>query len=212
MTDAAASRQLWDSESETDDTVTVATCAPRCSTTTAGESSRRPARSGSKRPAKLPATSPRSLASKTSTPAPDKHIQSSKNSVAPNYKLSSIQKLTGSGNYGAWRAISQSVLEPFNCWNIVLGEETIDDYAENNNDNFIDRKENAATYFIQTVESQWLLLLVTHKTPSKIWTPPEDKPARQNPPPCFEEPNSVFDTKYESLDLLSDHINEYDTI
>ena len=60
------------------------------------------------------------------------------------------------------------VLELFNCWNIVLGEEKIDDYAEDDNANFIDRYLYAATYFIQTVESQWLILLPTHKTPPKI--------------------------------------------
>ena len=130
MTDAAARRQLRDSESETEDTVRVASCPAMRSTTAAGESPRRPARSGSKRPAKSPSTSPPPPAGKTSTPAPDKHIQSSKNSVAANYKLSSITKLTGSENYCAWRDISQYVLELFHCWNIVLGEEKIDNYAE----------------------------------------------------------------------------------
>jgi len=62
-----------------------------------------------------------------------------KNSVAPNYKLSSIPQLIGSDNYRAWRDISQDVLEHVNSWNIVLGEETIDDYAEEDNDNFIHR-------------------------------------------------------------------------
>jgi len=212
MTDAAASRQLRDSESETEDTVRVASRPATRSTTAAGESSRGPARSGSKRPAKSPSTSPAPPAGKTSTPARDKHIQSSKNSVAPNYKLSSIPKLTGSENYRAWRDISQYVLELFNCWNIVLGEETIDDYAEDNNDNFIDRYQYAATYFIQTVESQWLILLATHKTPPKIWTALEDKFARKNTSSFFDQLNSVFDTKYDTLDLLSHHINKYDTL
>ena len=170
MTDGAASRQLQDSESESEDTVRVASRPPRRCTTTAGESSGRPARSGSRRPAKSPSTSPLPPAGKTCTPAPDKHIQSSKNLVAPNYKLSSIAKLTRSENYCAWRDISEYVLELFNCWNMVLGEETIDDYAEDDNDNFSDRYQYAATYFIQTVESQWLSLLATHKTPSNIWT------------------------------------------
>jgi len=212
MADTAASRQLRDSESETEDTVRVASRPATRSTTAAGESSRRPARSGSKRPAKSPSTSPPPPAGKTSTPAPDKHIQSSKNSVAPNYKLSSILKLTGSENYHAWRDISQYVLELFNCWNIVLGEETIDDYAEDDNDNFIDRCQYAATYFIQTIESQWLILLATHKTPPKIWTALEDKFARENTSSFFDQLNSVFDTKYDTLDLLSDHINKYDTL
>ena len=153
MTDTAASRQLGDSESETEDTVGVASRPATRSTTAAGESSRGPACSGSKRPAKFPESLPPPPAGKTSTPAADKHIQSSKNTVAPNYKLSSIPKLTGSENYRAWRDISQYVLEHFNCWNIVLGEETIDDYAEDDNDNFIDRYQYAVTYFIQIIES-----------------------------------------------------------
>ena len=94
----------------------------------------------------------------------------------------------------------------------MLGEETIDDYAENNNDNFINREENAATYFIQTVESQWLILLDTHKIPPKIWTPLEDKFARENTSSFFNQLNSVIDTKYDTLDLLSNHINKYDTL
>jgi len=212
MADTGASRQLRDSESETEDTVRVASRAATGSTTAAGKSSRRPARSGYKRPAKSPSTSPPPLAGKTSTPAPDNHIQCSKNSVAPNYKLSSITKLTASENYCAWRDISQYVLEPFNCWNIVLGEETIEDYAEEDNDNFIDRYQYLATYFIQTIESQWLILLATHKTPPKIWTALEDKFAREITLSFFDQLNSVFDTKYDTLDLLSDHINKYDTL
>jgi len=94
----------------------------------------------------------------------------------------------------------------------VLREETIDDYAEDNNDNFINRYQYAATYFIQTVESQWLILLATHKTPSKIWTALEEKFARENTSSLFDHLNSVFDTKYDTLDLLSDHINKYDTV
>jgi len=212
MSHAAASRQLRDSESETEDTVRVASRPPRRSTTTAGESTGRPARSRSQRPAKSPSTSPPPPAGKISTPAPDKHIQSSKNSVAPNYKLSLIPKLTGSENYRAWRHISQYGLEPFNCWNIVLGEATIDDYAEDDNDNFIDRYQYAATYFIQTVESQWLILLATHKTPPKIWTALEAKFVRENTSSFFDQLNSVFDTKHDILDHLSDHINKYDTL
>jgi len=212
MTNAAASRQLRDSESETKDTVRVASCPATSSTTAAGESSRHPARSGSKRPAKSPESSPPPPAGKTSTPAADKHIQSSKNSVAPNYKLRLIPKLTRIENYHAWKEISQYVLELFTCWNIVLGEETIDHYAEDDNDNFIDRPQYAATYFSQTVESQWLILLATHKAPPKIWTGLEDIFARGSTSSFFDQPNSVFDTKYDILDLLSNHINKYDIL
>ena len=93
----------------------------------------------------------------------------------------------------------------------MLGEETIDDYAEDDNDNFIDRYQYAATYFIQTVESQWLIFLATHKTPPKIWAALKDKFARENTSSFFDQLNSVFDTKYDTLDLLSDLINKYDT-
>ena len=110
MTDTAASRQLRDSEWETEDTVRVASRPTLRSTTAACESSCGPADSGSKRPAKSRESSPPPPASKTATPATDKYIQSSKNSVAPNYKPSSIPKLTGSENYRAWRDISQYVL------------------------------------------------------------------------------------------------------
>ena len=156
MTDTVAStgRQLRDSESETEEAVRVASRPAMRSTTAAGKSSLRPAHSCSKRRAKSPESSPAPPARKTCTLAADKHIQSSKNSGAPNYKLSSIPKLTGSENYRAWRDISQYVHELFNCWNIVLGEETIDNYAEDDNDNFIDQYQYAVTYFIQTVESQ----------------------------------------------------------
>jgi len=94
----------------------------------------------------------------------------------------------------------------------VLGEKTIDDYAEDANDNFIDRYPYAATYLIQTVESQWLILHATHKTPPKMWTALEDKFARENTSSFFDQLNAVFDTKYDILDLLSDHINKYDTL
>jgi len=91
-------------------------------------------------------------------------------------------------------------------------EETIDDYAEDENDNFIDRYQYAATYFIQTVESQWLILLATHKTTPKIWTALKDKFARENTSSLFDQLNSVFDTKYDIVDLHSDHIIKYDTL
>ena len=165
MTDSGPSRQLQgDSSPETEEVITVASQPPPPPETTY-----RSTRSASQRRSRTwipsPPLPPEPL---PSTPAPDKHIQSSKNSVAPNYKLSSIPKLIGTENYRAWRDISQYVLELFNCWDIVIGEETIDSFEGDDNNNFIDRYQYAATYFIQTVESQWLILLATHKTPPKI--------------------------------------------
>jgi len=46
----------------------------------------------------------------------------------------------------------------------------------------------------------------------QIWTPLEVKFARENTSSFFDQLNSVFDTKYNILDLLSDHINKYDTL
>ena len=182
------------------------------STIAAGESSRYPACSGSKRPAKSPSTSPPPQACKSSTPAADKHIQSSMNSVTPNSKLSCIPNLTGSENYLAWRHISQYVLKLFKYCNIVLWEEMIDEYAGHDNDNFIDRYQYAATYFIQTVESQWPILLATDKAPPKIWNALEDKFAREKSSSFFDQLHPVFHIKYDTLDLLSDHMIKYDTL
>ena len=94
----------------------------------------------------------------------------------------------------------------------MLGEETSDDYAKDDNDNFIDRYQYAVTYSIQTVESQWLILVATHKTPPKILIALEVKLSRENSSSFSDQLNSVFDTKYDILDLLSDHINKYDTL
>ena len=79
MTDTAVGRPLRDSEWETEDSVREAARPATRSTTAAGESSRRLACLGSKRLAESPKTSPPPAAGKTSTPASDKHIQSSKN-------------------------------------------------------------------------------------------------------------------------------------
>jgi len=54
--------------------------------------------------------------------------------------------------------------------------------------------------------------LAIHKTPAAIWQPFEDKFARENTSSFFDQLNSVFDTKYDISDLLSDHINQYDTL
>jgi len=51
----------------------------------------------------------------------------------------------------------------------------IDDYAEDDNDNLIHRYQYAVKYFIQTVESPSIILLITYRTPPKIWTALKDK-------------------------------------
>ena len=53
------------------------------------------------------------------------HTVATKRTWAPNYKLSSIPKLSGSENYRTWRDISEYVLWLFNCWNIALWTEEI---------------------------------------------------------------------------------------
>ena len=145
----------------------------------------------------------------------DKHIASSKKNFTPQYKLSSIPKLTGTEDYRHWRDISQYVLELFNCWDILLETDTIDQYDEDEDYNtFVDfqgRYQYAATYFIQTVDPTLLIILTTQKTPSKIWTTLEDKFSREHTSSFFDQLNSVFDTKYDASDPISEHINKYDT-
>jgi len=149
------------------------------------------------------------------------HSNSTKRGFAPSYKLGSIPKLSGSENYRTWRDISEYVLQLFNCWDLVVGteeipEEETDDEGDVTNfekiDEYRDRYQYASAYFLETIEPQWLILLATHKTPPAIWQAFEDKFARENTSSFFDQLNSVFDTKYDTLDLLSDHINKYDTL
>ena len=134
MTDAGLSRQLGGGcSSGTEETITEASHPPAGTTA-------RSTRSSSKRPARPPSPPPPPPPEPTtSTPAPDRHIQSSKNSVALNYKLTSIPNLVGTENYRPWRIISQYLQEPFNCWNIVIDEEMIDTFEGDDIDNFINR-------------------------------------------------------------------------
>jgi len=97
-----------------------------------------------------------------------------------------------------------------------IPEEETDDKGEVTNfekiDEYRDRYQYASAYFLETIEPQWLILLATHKIPPAIWQAFEDKFARENTSSFFDQLNSVFDTKYDTLDLLSDHINKYDTL
>ena len=124
-------------------------------------------------------------------------------------------KLTGTENYQLWRDISRYVLKLFNCGDIVIGEETIEQYDEDDGTddytNFQDRYLYAATYFIQTVDPKFLIILATQESPDKIWTTLEDKFARENTTTFFNQLNSVFNTKYEASEPISEHINAFDT-
>jgi len=149
------------------------------------------------------------------------HSNSTKRGFAPSYKLCSIPKLSRSENYSTWRGISEYVLHLFNCWELVLGMEEIpreetDDEGDVTNfekiDEYRDHYQYASAYFLETIEPQWLILLATHKTPPAIWQAFKDKFARENTSSFFDQFNSVFDTKYDTLYLLSDHINKYDTL
>ena len=155
-------------------------------------------RSRSRAKGKAPAPPPPSPPRGTST-APDRHAASFKTSFSHNYKLSSIPKLTGIEDFQHWRNISQYVLELFNCWEIVLGTQTIDQYDAEQDDNahanFQDRYYYAATYFIQTVDPSFLVILATQRAPDRIWTTLEDKFGRENTTSFFDQLNSVFDTK-----------------
>jgi len=162
MTDTRLSRPLErDSSLEIEETINIVSHAPAGTTAYS-------TRSASKRPARPPSPLPQPLPEPTiSTLAPNKHIQSSKNSVAPNYKLSSILQLVDTENYSAWRDISQYILEPFNCGDIVIGKQTMDTFEADDYDNFIHRYQFAATYSIDTLESQLPIPLTTYKTPCK---------------------------------------------
>jgi len=149
------------------------------------------------------------------------HSNTTKRRFAPSYKLSSIPQVSGSENYRTWRDISKYVLQLFNCWDLVVGTEEIpmeetDDEGDITNfekiDEYRDRYQYAFAYFLETIEPQWWILLATHKTPPAIWQAFEDKFARENTSSFFDQLNSVFDTKYHTLNLLSDHINKYDTL
>ena len=151
----------------------------------------------------------------------NQHSNASKCGYAPSYQLSSVPKLSGSENYRTWQDLSEFVLRLFNCWDLVIGtellpvEERDDDEALSNfhdGDGYRDRYEYASAYFLETIEPQWLILLATHKTPPAIWQAFEDKFARENTSSFFDQHNSVFDTKYDTLHLLSDHISQYDTL
>ena len=97
----------------------------------------------------------------------------------------------------------------------MLGTATIDQYdAEEDDDahaNFQDRYQYAATYFIQTVDPYFLVILATQRAPDRIWTTLEDKFGRENTTSFFDQLNSVFDTKYDASEPISDHINKYGT-
>ena len=151
----------------------------------------------------------------------NQHSNSSKRGYASSYKLSSVPKLSGSENYCTWRDISEFVLRLFNCWDLVIGTEHLPAEERDENgalsnfddvDGYRDRYQYASAYFLETIDPQWLILLATHKTPPAIWQAFEDKFARENTSSFFDQLNTVFDTKYDTLDLLSDHINQYDTL
>jgi len=73
--------------------------------------------------------------------------------VSPKYKFISILKQNESETYSAWSDVSQYVPNPFNGWNIDIGEETIDNWRDKENDNFLDCYQDAETYIMATVES-----------------------------------------------------------
>jgi len=60
--------------------------------------------------------------------------------------------LTGSEGYWAWTDNSPYILKLCNCRNIVIGQETIHNFRDKENKNFIDCYQYAATYMIETVE------------------------------------------------------------
>ena len=100
-------------------------------------------------------------------------------------------------------------------WSLGTPNKREDDRALSNYDDvdgYHDGYQYASAYFLETIEPQWPILLVTHKTPPTIWQASEDKFARENTSSFFDQLNSAFDTKYDTWDLLSDHIYQYDTL
>ena len=161
------------------------------------QSPRRSALSASKRPARDPSPDPPSSpAVSTSLAAPDRHASSTKTKVPPSYKLSFIPKLIGTENYQLWRDISLYILKLFNCWDIVIGDETIEikydeDYGADDYTNFQDRYQYTAMYLIQTVDPKFLILLAMQEFPHKIRTTPVAEFARENIRSFFDQLNCI---------------------
>lgn len=105
----------------------------------------------------------------------------------------------------------------FNCWDLVIGMEILpteerDEVGLLSNfddvDEYGDRYQYTTAYFLETIESKWVILLATHKAPPAIWQAFENKFAREYTSSFFDQVNSVFDTKYDTLDPPPDHIND----
>lgn len=79
-------------------------------------------------------------------------------------------------------------------------------------DGYRDRYQYASAFLLQTIESQWLILLAIYKSPLAVWQAFKDKFATENTSSFFKQPNSIFDTKYDTLDPHSYHINQYNTL
>ena len=97
---------------------------------------------------------------------------------------------------------------------LPVGERDEDRALSNLNevDDYRHRYLYASVFYLEPIESQWLILLLTHKTPPVVWQVFKDTFAKQNTSSFLDQLNSIFDTQYDTLNPVSHHINQYDTL
>ena len=135
-------------------------------------------------------------------------------------KLDKLPKLTGPDNYRTWASTAEFLLTTDGCWNLVTGAEaeptaTYDKDGDLENeddiDNFHQRYRYSTSFFLETVDHQWLPILVTYKTPQAIWTALRDKFARENTTTFYDELSTVLNLKLTNKSDIASHINKFDS-
>ena len=136
------------------------------------------------------------------------------------FKLDKIPKLTGPEDYRQWQDSSIYFLGVVNCYRIVTGEEkapkeTYDTDGDINNEDEIDsytqRYQYASAYFLETVSSDWFIILVTYKTPNGIWQALQDKSARENTVSFFDQLVTLLNHKLDTKHDLATHLTIYES-
>ena len=135
-------------------------------------------------------------------------------------KLDKLPKLTGPDNYRTWASTAEFLLTTYGCWDLVTGAETEptatydkDGDLENEDDidNFHQRYRYSTSFFLETVDHQWLPILVTYKTPQAIWTALRDKFARENTTTFYDELSTVLNLRLTNKSDIATHINKFDS-